>query len=187
MNGMGVLAPLLVGFAFGWVLQKGKLGRYETIVNVFRFTDLTVVKFLVSALMVGMLGIQALVSLGLADDIPIPSSHLVGNLLGGLVFGAGMALAGFCPGTVAAGAGEGRLDNAIAGSLGLYTGAVVFGVAYPRLYPLVATVANLGSVTLARALQVDAWLVVILFWEIGLLLVYAIERGPFAAARGRAS
>ena len=86
MNGMGVLAPLLVGFAFGWVLQKGKLGRYETIVNVFRFTDLTVVKFLVSALMVGMLGIQALVSLGLAEDIPIPSSHLVGNLLGGLVF-----------------------------------------------------------------------------------------------------
>jgi uncharacterized protein len=182
---MNVLEPLLVGCAFGWVLQKGRLGRYETIVNVFRFTDLTVLKFLVSALMVGMLGIQTLISLGLADDIPVPSTYVLGNLLGGVVFGAGMALAGFCPGTVAAGAGEGRLDYAIAGSAGLYTGAVLFGLTYPRLYPLVAGVANMGSVTLARALDVDAWLIVILLCEMGALLFYAIERGPFARVPSR--
>jgi hypothetical protein len=183
---MKILQPLLVGFAFGWVLQKGKLGRYETIVNVFRFQDLTVLKFLVTALMVAMFGIQALVSLGLAEDVPVAPTYVLGNLLGGLVFGGSMALAGFCPGTVAAGAGEGRLDYAIAGSLGLYTGAVLFGLTYSRLYPRIAGVVNLGSVTMARALHVDAWLVVILFWEIGLLLFYAMERGPLARASARA-
>ena len=133
----GVLSPLLVGFAFGWVLQKGKLGRYETIVNVFRFTDLTVVKFLVSALMVGMFGIQALVSLGLARRGHPQSRRPTSSATSWAASSSGRAWRS--RGSVRArwprGRGKGRLDNAIAGSLGLYTGAVVFGVAYPRLYP----------------------------------------------------
>ena len=165
------------------MLQKGKLGRYATIVNVFRFTDLTVLKFLVSALMVAMLGIQSLISLGLADSVPIAPTYMLGNLIGGLVFGVGMALVGFCPGTVAAGAGEGRLDNLIPGSLGLYTGAVVFGATYPKVFPAIASVANLGSVTVMRVWKVDAWLIVALVWEASLLLFYRLERGPLRPRR----
>jgi hypothetical protein len=183
---MTILQPLLVGFAFGWVLQKGKLGRYETIVNVFRFTDLTVLKFLLSALAVAMLGIQSLTALGLVDAVPVAPTFLLGNLIGGLLTGVGMASVGFCPGTVAAGAGEGRLDYLVAGGLGLYMGAVVFGMTYPYVYPRVATVANLGSVTVMQALHVDGWLVVILFSEITLLLFYAIERGSTRRATGKA-
>ncbi len=176
-----ILRPLLVGFAFGWVLQKGKLGRYETIVNVFRFTDLTVLKFLLSALAVAMLGVQALLSLGFIDSVPLAQTYVLGNLIGGLLTGVGMASVGFCPGTVAAGAGEGRLDYLVAGGLGLYTGAIVFGVTYPTVYPAVAKVANLGSVTVTQVFHLDAWLVVILFWEIALLTFYAIDRGSLRA------
>jgi hypothetical protein len=179
---MDVVRPLLVGFAFGWLLQKAKLGRYETIVNVFRFTDLTVVKFLVSALAVAMLGIQAMVSLGIVDDVPVAQTYVLGNLVGGLLTGAGMALVGFCPGTVAAGAGEGRLDYLIPGALGLYAGAILYGVTYPAVVPRIARVANLGSVTAMQALHVDGWLVVILFWEIALLLFYELERGRMRRA-----
>ena len=57
---MRTLAPLLIGCCFGWLLHKARLGRYETVVNVFLFRDLTVLKFLMSALMVSALGIQAL-------------------------------------------------------------------------------------------------------------------------------
>jgi uncharacterized membrane protein YedE/YeeE len=167
----------MLGFFFGVMLQKGRLGRYETIVNVFRFKDFTVLKFLMSALMVSMLGIQTLISLHLCGNLPVPETYLVGNLVGGLVFGVGMATAGFCPGTVAAGAGEGRLDYVVPGSLGLYAGALAFGVTYPKLFPVLATPAHWGPLTLSRALHVDAWLVVILFWELGLVLFYAIERG----------
>jgi hypothetical protein len=170
------VSALLVGFAFGWLVHKARLGRYETIVNVFRFTDLTVVKFLVSALLVGMLGVHALQSLGLACSVPIPRTYLAGNLIGGLVFGGGMALAGFCPGTVAAGAGEGRLDYLVPGTMGLLAGALVFGLAHPSFFPKIVQVGDAGAVTAERALGVDGWLLVGLCWELGVLVIYALER-----------
>ncbi|MFO0649011.1 MAG: YeeE/YedE thiosulfate transporter family protein [Polyangiales bacterium] len=172
-----VLAPLALGFAFGWALQKGRLGRYETIVNAFRFTDLTVVKFLFTALMVALVTNQALVSLGFAAAVPVAQTYALGNLAGGVLFGFAMALAGFCPGTVAAGAGEGRLDYLIPGALGLYTGAVLFGLSYPLFFPKLARIARLGSVTAAQALHVEPWLLILVFCELGLLLFYVLERG----------
>ena len=176
------LAPLLVGFAFGWVLQKGKLGRYETIVNVFRLTDLTVVKFLVTALLVAALGIQSAVRAGARGRSTGAADLRPGQPGGGLVFGAGMALAGFCPGTVAAGAGEGRLDYLVAGSAGLVT-VLVFGALYSRLHRLMS-IPIVGAVTLPQLTGLDAWLLVILFWEMGLLLFDALERGgPGAMTR----
>lgn len=179
-----VIPPLALGFAFGWALQKARLGRYETIVNAFRFTDLTVVKFLFTALMVAMFTLQALVSLGLCAPAPVAQTYALGNLLGGILFGAGMSLAGFCPGTVAAGAGEGRLDYLIPGALGLYTGAVLFGLTYPLYFPALARVARLGSVTASEALRVEPWLLVIVFCELGALLFYALERALPRRARG---
>jgi outer membrane protein OmpA-like peptidoglycan-associated protein len=110
-----------------------------------------VLKFLLTALVTAAVGIHALESLGLAVSVPLPRTYVVGNVLGGLVFGVGMALAGFCPGTIAAGAGEGRLDYVIPGDLGLYTGAVVFGVACPRMMPALSGWAREGEVRRAHA------------------------------------
>lgn len=174
---METLAPLLVGFGFGWCLQKAGLSRYDRIVNVFRFRDLAVLKFLLTALVTAAIGIRALQTLGLAAPVPVPSTYLVGNLAGGVVFGVGMALSGFCPGTVAAGAGEGRLDYLIPGGLGLYTGALLYGFAYDRVMPALSAVARLGNVTFAETLRVEPWLVVALFLEITLLTFYVLERG----------
>ena len=179
---MHILRPLLVGFAFGWLLQKGKLGRYDVVVNVFRFTDFTVLKFLLTALAVAMFGIKLVVSLGIVDEVPLAQTYVLGNLIGGVVFGAAMALTGFCPGTVAAGAGEGRLDYLIPGTFGLYLGAVLFGLTYSRVYPAIAAIGNLGSVTLTQVMHVDGWLVVIFFWETALLLFYMMDRGPLRRA-----
>lgn len=178
-----VVAPWMLGVVFGVALQRARLGRYETIVNVFRFVDLTVIKFLVSALMVSMGLIQAMVSLGFSEGAPIAQTFALGNLVGGLLFGVGMALVGFCPGTVAAGAGEGRLDNLIPGVLGLYVGAVLFGWTYPRFFPALSRVGNFGAVTAAQSLHVSPWLLVALFWVCGLWLFYALERrAPSRAA-----
>jgi uncharacterized membrane protein YedE/YeeE len=171
------VSAFLVGVAFGWLVHKARLGRYETIVNVFRFTDLTVVKFLLSALLCATLGVQALEWLGLACVVPIPRTYVAGNLIGGLLFGAGMALAGFCPGTVAAGAGEGRLDYLVPGTLGLIAGALVFGLAYPHFFPTLVQIGDAGTITAPRAAAITGWLWVALFWEIALLAIYALERG----------
>ncbi len=87
--------PLMLGFGFGWALQKAGLTKYHKIVNVYRFTDLAVMKFMLTTLAVAMVGIFGLKTLGLIQLPTVPATYIVGNLAGGLIFGVGMAGAGF--------------------------------------------------------------------------------------------
>lgn len=173
---MNVVAPLAIGFAFAWLLQRAGLSRYDRIANVFRFRDLAVMKFLLSALVTGAVGLRVLDSLGFVGDLPVPTTYVAGNLGGGVVFGVGMALSGFCPGTVAAGAGEGRLDYLVPGMLGLFAGALVYGMAYDSVMPAVTKAWNAGSVTFDALARADAIWVVIVLAEVTGLLFYALER-----------
>ena len=86
---------LVVGVGFGFSLNKAGLTRYSKIVNVFRFTDLAVLKFMLTAMVVSMSGLYALRGLGLVTFPSIPSTYIAGNMIGGLIFGVGMALTGF--------------------------------------------------------------------------------------------
>ncbi len=93
---MGTLLPaLIVGLIFGFILHKAKLAQYSTIANVFRFTDLTVLKFMLTAIVVGAGGIYLLRDMGLVTLTGTTPTYIVGNLIGGLIFGVGMAGAGF--------------------------------------------------------------------------------------------
>ncbi|MEW5985091.1 MAG: YeeE/YedE thiosulfate transporter family protein [Chloroflexota bacterium] len=90
-----IVVPILIGLAFGWSLHKAGLGKYHKIVNVFRFTDLAVLKYMMSAMVVGVSLIYLFKGLGwltLAISTPV---YALGNFAGGLVFGVGMAAAGF--------------------------------------------------------------------------------------------
>ncbi len=89
-----ILAGLGLGIGFGFALNKAGLTRYDKIVNVFRFTDLAVLKFMLTALAVAMAGLFGLDRLGLITLPVPPETYVVGNVLGGLVFGVGMALVG---------------------------------------------------------------------------------------------
>ena len=79
-------------------MNKAGLTRYTKIVNQFRLTDMAVLKFMMTALVVTMLGLYPLRAMGIITFPAIPETYIVGNLVGGLIFGVGMALAGFCPG-----------------------------------------------------------------------------------------
>jgi hypothetical protein len=89
-----VIAGLL-GLGFGFALNKAGLTKYHKIVNQFRFTDMAVLKFMMTALVVAMIGLYALRGLGLVTFPTVPSTYIVGNVLGGLIFGIGMALTGY--------------------------------------------------------------------------------------------
>lgn len=86
---------LLLGIAFGFALNKGGLTRYANITGVFRFTNLTVIKFMLTAIAVGGTGIYLLNTWGAVDFPNIPATYVAGNVLGGLIFGIGMALTGY--------------------------------------------------------------------------------------------
>ncbi len=90
-----VVLPLIFGLVFGFALNKAGLTKYHKIVNVFRFTDMAVLKFMMTALVVAMSGLYALRGLGLITFPSIPATYIVGNVIGGLIFGVGMALTGY--------------------------------------------------------------------------------------------
>jgi len=85
---------LILGVFFGFSFNKAGLTRYNKLVNVFRFTDLTVLKFMMTTIVVTMIGVYTLRAFGWITFPNVPSTYIVGNLLGGLIFGVGMALTG---------------------------------------------------------------------------------------------
>lgn len=89
------IIALVLGLFFGFSLNKAGLTKYNKIVNVFRFTDMAVLQFMMTALVVAMSGLFALRGLGLITFPAIPATYIVGNTIGGLIFGVGMALTGF--------------------------------------------------------------------------------------------
>lgn len=180
---MSIAAALGIGFCFGWLLERTGLARYDRVVNVFRFRDFAVLKFLLSALVVGAVGIQVALALGLTLSVPVPATFLAGNFIGGLFFGIGMALSGFCPGTIAAGIGEGRLDYLIPGSLGLVAGALIFGALYPLLSSILARSVHAAS-TISQWCGIDPWLIVVLFAELAAIICYLVERSARPNRRG---
>jgi hypothetical protein len=89
------ILAIVLGVFFGFSLNKAGLTKYHKIVNVFRLTDLAVLKFMMTALVVAMGGLYALRGLGLITFPNVPATYIVGNLVGGLIFGVGMALSGY--------------------------------------------------------------------------------------------
>lgn len=167
--------PLMLGALFGWLLNKAGLTHYARIVNIYRLRDATVLRFMLSALLVGAVGIQTGLALGLSASVPVPPTSTLANSVGGLVFGVGMATAGYCPGTVVAEAGEGRLDAWLAGFAGLMVGAIGFGLLHPLLMPSLRRVGDLGRVTLADLVGASPWLVLLVFGEAVLLLFVLLD------------
>lgn len=87
--------PLILGVFFGFALNKAGLTQYSKIANIFRFTDLSVLKFMMTAMVVAMIGVYGLRALGWITFPNVPGTYIVGNLVGGLIFGVGMALTGY--------------------------------------------------------------------------------------------
>jgi uncharacterized protein len=92
---MNYVIALVLGVFFGLSLNKAGLTRYSKIVNVFRFTDLAVLKFMLTAIVVSMAGLYTLRGLGWIKFPNVPATYIAGNAIGGLIFGIGMALVGY--------------------------------------------------------------------------------------------
>lgn len=150
-----LLLGLLTGFVFGFCLQKGRVSKFGVIVGQFLLRDFTVLKVMLTAVVVGGAGVYTLKALELAV-LHVKPAQLAAVGLGGLVFGVGMAVLGYCPGTGVAAAAEGRRD-AWFGVLGMFTGAAIFAELYGWFAATVLKWFNLGEVTLPQLTGVPAW------------------------------
>ena len=152
---------LVTGIFFGFLLQKGRVLRYDKQLGALRLMDMTIVKFMLSTVLVGMVGVYILKDLGLVK-LSVKPTNLGANIIGGLIFGAGWGLLGYCPGTSAGALGEGRWDS-LWGILGMLVGAAVFAEVYPALKTSILTWGKLGKITLPQVLGVNHWVIVPIF------------------------
>jgi hypothetical protein len=150
-----LLLGLATGAVFGFLLHKGRATEPETISGQLRLSDWSVVQIMATAAAVGALGTQALNALGRIDLKPKPL-NLGGIAIGGALFGAGMGLLGYCPGTTMAAIGEKHRD-AVAGAAGMWAGALAFIRFYPHLQPVIEKGA-LGRRTLPDLTHTSPWL-----------------------------
>ena len=171
---MNLLYGLVTGVIFGFFLQRAHVLRYDKQLGALRLRDLTIVKFMLSHIVVAMVGIALLTDLGVAK-LAIKATELGPNILGGLLFGLGWGLIGYCPGTSAGALGEGRLD-AVAGILGMLVGAALFARAYDWLQGTVYTWGSYGKLTLASLTGFNHWLVIVVLVALYLAILRFIER-----------
>jgi uncharacterized protein len=149
---------LLTGIIFGALLQQGRVLRFEKQVGAMLLKDMTIVKFMLSAILVGMIGLHILADLDLIA-FSIKGTRLGANIVGGLLFGAGWAFAGYCPGTSVGAVGEGRW-HAIWVVLGMVAGAALYAEAYPALEKNLLAWGDLGQVTLPALTGISAWILI---------------------------
>lgn len=162
-----LLLGLLTGFLFGVLLQKGQATKYQVIMGQFLLKNWTVVKIMATAVIVGSVGVYALVSLG-AASLSIKPAAFGGILLGGLLFGVGLAIFGLCPGTSVAACGEGHRD-AVFGVVGMLFGAGAYVAFYPALKKVAQGLGDWGKVTLADVTGTSPWV-----WILGLVIIGVI-------------
>jgi len=166
-----LILGLLTGICFGFLLQKGGATDYGVIEGQLLLTDFTVLKLMLSAVIVGMLLFHLLKHFGCVKPHAAEGS-LGANVIGGLIFGAGFALLGYCPGTVAGAAGTGAID-AIVGMCGMLIGAGLFAEWYPSLAARVLERGRFPAVTVPELLRMNPWGVILVLeaFMIGFLLV----------------
>ncbi len=162
---------ILIGVAMGFFIQRVRASSPGMIASNLRLENISVIKFMALTMAVGMIVVYAL-SLVIPTllHFDVKPAYVVGVLLGGLVFGVGFGLGGYCPGTCVVGIGEGRKD-AIVAILGGVVGALAFTLVYTTMIEPIIGIANLGKITLADVLHLPSILVALVVGSIFIAVV----------------
>jgi len=165
---------LSFGILFGFLLQKGGVTKHDVIVGQLLLVDFTVLKVMLSAVITGMIGIYFMKTMGWVQLYPKPGSAGM-SIIGGLIFGIGFAVLGYCPGTIAGAVGNGYLDALVGGVIGILMGAGLLATVYPKLRDGILKKGYFGTTTLPELLKVNDWIVVLPVCISIVLILYWIE------------
>jgi hypothetical protein len=177
---MAQFSALLVGIAMGVLIQRVGASSPMMILRNLRLENLTVIKFMATTIAVG-----AMVAYGLSAFVPmhfdIKPLYLVGVAVGGVIFGVGFAVGGYCPGTCVVGAGEGRKDAffTIAGGI---IGALAFTLVFETVITPLVKMTDFGKVTVASALGVSP---IATAMVLGVVFLFVVWKLPTDVTRKR--
>jgi hypothetical protein len=185
----GILSGLIVGILFGFALQRGRFCMNSAFRDIILLKEYTLLKAVILAIIVSMLGFHLMASLGIIQLNP-KAFFWGANIVGGFIFGIGMVLAGGCASGTTYRVGEGMVGSFVA-LLGFMMSAVITGsgalsgiksylqtttkITVTDPGPLVASTNT--SPTLANIISVDPWIIVIVIAIIGIGVLAWKRRG----------
>ena len=164
-----LVLAVVFGFGFGWLLHRGRVTDYNVIVNQFRLHDFTVAKVMLTAILVGGVGVLLLTQAGLAK-YHIKDANMLGVIVGAGMFGVGMVLYGYCPGTGLAAIGTGSL-HALAGAIGMMLGAIAYALTFDWVSQNILSVWVLGKL---RLTDVTGWSDGVWFAGLAVVVILAL-------------
>ncbi len=169
------LASLAIGFAFGFFLERAGFGSSRKLASVFYFKDMTVIKVMFTAVLTAMIGLFSLRALGLInlEQVYLLETNYVPQIVGGLIFGIGFVVGGWCPGTAAAGITSGKID-ALVFMLGAVAGSAFFNEAFRWVKP-VYEMGGRGVLFVFDSLGISASAFVLIFCLTGLIMFWLCE------------
>ena len=155
------------GFLFGAILQYAKLNKYNTISGLAILENFAVAKTIAVAIGFGAILLSIEIGLGFAT-YHVKPLILGGIVFGGLIFGSGMAILGYCPGTLPISLGEGSLD-ALIGILGGIAGGIVFTIILPSIHGVLGP--DLGNISLKSLVGENAVLFYLLVFVVASVFI----------------
>jgi hypothetical protein len=173
-EGLQLLLGILFGFIFGFLLQKGGVTEYNILIGQLLLTDFTVVKIILTAIAVGMIGVNLLAYFNMIQ-LHIKKGSWGASLIGGVIFGVGFGLLGYCPGTVSGAAAKGYIDALIGGIPGLLVGAGIFAWLFPMLRDRILNKGDFGELTFNQLFKLNKWILIFIFEVIIIGVLISIE------------
>jgi len=158
----GIVVTLVIGFGFGFVLERAGFGNARNLAAQFYLYDMRVLKVMFTAIVTAMLLIFLASSVGLVDfaRVWVPPTYFWPGVLGGFILGVGFIIGGYCPGTSLVAASTFKLDGIVYVG-GVLFGLFVFGETAPSFWRFFHHAGAAGTVTLFDWLGVDAGVVVL--------------------------
>jgi len=170
---MSLFYGIVTGIIFGFLLQKAQVLRYDKQVGALRLIDMTILKFMLSAIVVASIGIYIFKDLGVVK-LSIKATSIGAQLVGGALFGIGWGLLGYCPGTAVGALGEGRIDS-LWGILGMLGGGGLYAVIYPFMKAHIVSIGSYGKISLPQVIGINHWIVIIILTVLSGLLFRFLE------------
>jgi uncharacterized protein len=173
-----LIIGFIIGIFFGFFLQKGQVTKYEAIFGQLILIDFTVIKVMLTAILTGMVGVHIMQRTGLVHFNIKPGGWGM-NGVGGLIFGVGLAILGYCPGTAAGAAGQGSLDALFGGVGGMIAGGMIFARIYPKIADGILKKGEFGQLTVPEWLHIPPFIVMVSLSIIVILLFIGLEIAGF--------
>lgn len=171
-----LVIALLIGFAFGFILESSGFSSSRKLAGVFYGYDFVVLKVFFTAAIVAMLGLLYFDYLGWIDIsmIYVNPTYLNSAIVGGIIMGIGFISGGYCPGTSFCGASIGKID-AMVFTGGMFVGILIFSGAFP-LFENLFNSGNMGSVKITETLGISAPLFVFIVILVAIPMFYIVTK-----------